>query len=349
MTHALDTAAEWRGFGSDNHSPAHPEVLGAMAAANSGHAHAYGDDPWTERAIAVLRGHLGEECDVAFTFNGTGANCASLGAVCRPWHSVICASTAHVNCDEAAAPERLAGIKLVTTATPDGKLTPALVEPHLSTIGFEHAAQPRVISVSNVTELGTVYTPDELRSLADLAHAHGMLLHVDGARIANAAAALGCGIRDITADAGVDLLSFGGTKNGMVAGEAVVIFGEARTRDLVFTRKQLAQLASKMRFVAAQFIAMYDGDLWRECATQANQMAARLATGARLRGLELTQEPQANEVFALLPAERVGPLQERFHFYTWRGDAAPGMHEVRWVCSWDTQPSDVDALLEALG
>lgn len=349
MTHGSDETATWRGFGSDNHSPAHPEVLSAMAAANSGHAHAYGDDPWTARAIAVLRGHLGEECDVAFTFNGTGANCTALGAVSRQWHSVVCASTAHVNCDEAAAPERLAGIKLVTTATPDGKLTPALVEPYLSTIGFEHAAQPRIISVSNVTELGTVYTPDELRALADLAHAHGMLLHVDGARLANAAAALGCAIRDITADAGVDLLSFGGTKNGMVAGEAVVIFGGARTRDLVFTRKQLAQLASKMRFVSAQFIAMYEGDLWRECASHANAMAARLAAGARERGVEITQVPQANEVFALLPAERVGPLAERFHFYTWREDAVPGMHEVRWVCSWDTQPADVDALLDALG
>jgi threonine aldolase len=348
VTHAFGDPVGWRGFGSDNHSPAHPAVLAAMAEANTGHAHAYGDDPWTARAIEVLRRHVGEECDIAFTFNGTGANCTALGTLCRPWSAVICATTAHINCDEAAAPERLAGVKLVPVPTANGKLTPELVEPHLSVLGFEHAAQPRVISVSNVTELGTVYSPAELRALADLAHAHGMLLHVDGARLANAAVSLGCGVGDITSGAGVDLLSFGGTKNGMVAGEAVVLFGEARSRDLVFTRKQLAQLASKMRFVAAQFIAMYDGELWRECAGQANGMAVRLADGARGRGIELTQEPDANEVFALLPADRVAALQERFHFYTWREEAAPRMHEVRWVCSWDTEPSDVDALLAAL-
>ncbi len=338
----------WRGFGSDNHSPAHPAVLAAMADANAGHAHAYGDDPWTRRAVDILKHHLGEECDIAFTFNGTGANCAALASVCRPWHSVICATTAHINCDEAAAPERLAGVKLIPVPAPDGKLTPALVEPHLSVLGFEHAAQPRVISVSNVSELGTVYSPVELRALGEIAHAHGMLLHVDGARLANAAAASECGLREITVDAGVDLLSLGGTKNGMVAGEAVVVFGEARTRELVFARKQLAQLASKMRFIAAQFIAMYDGDLWLECALHANAMAQLLARSARERGVTLTQQPQANEVFALLRSETVASLQERFHFHTWATGAAPGMHEVRWVCSWDTQVDDAEALVNAL-
>ncbi|MDZ4169289.1 MAG: beta-eliminating lyase-related protein [Coriobacteriia bacterium] len=339
----------WRGFGSDNHSGAHPEVLAAMVAANEGHAHAYGDDPVTARAIAVLKRHLGDECDVAFTFNGTGANCVCLATVCRPWHSVICAQSAHINCDEAAAPERLAGVKLIPVATPDGKLTPHLVEPHLSTLGFEHAAQPRVISVSNVSEFGTVYSPDELSALADLAHAHGLLLHVDGARLANAAAALGCGLADITSKAGVDLLSLGGTKNGLVFGEAVVVFGDARTRDVVFTRKQLSQLASKMRFAAAQFEALFSGDLWLVSARHANSMATRLAEGARRAGVELSQQPQANEVFALLEHGRALTLAERFHFYTWRENARPGVDEVRWVTSWDTAAEDVDALVGALG
>lgn len=339
----------WRGFGSDNHAGAHAAVLAALTAASTGHVHAYGDDEWTARAIAVVRGHVGTDCDVAFTFNGTGANCVALAAVCRPWHSVICAESAHINTDEAAAPERLAGIKLIPVATTDGKLTPDLVKPHLAVLGFEHSAQPRVISVSNVTEFGTVYTPAELHALATLAHDNGMLLHVDGARLANAAAALDCGLRDLTSGAGVDVLSFGGTKNGLVFGEAVVLFGDARSADLVFVRKQLGQLASKMRFVAAQFEALYGSDLWLESARHANAAAASLAAGARAADVKLTQEPQANEVFALLPAEGVAGLQERFHFYTWREHAAPGMHEVRWVCSWDTGDDEVDALVEALG
>lgn len=338
----------WRGFGSDNHAGVHPAVLAAISAANEGHVHAYGDDPWTHRAHDVLRGHFGAGCDIAFVFNGTGANCVALATACRPYHSVICARTAHINCDEAAAPERLAGVKLVPVDTVDGKLTPELVEPHLSVLGFEHAAQPRVVSVSNVSELGTVYTPDELRELAGIAHANGMLLHVDGARLANAAAALGESLAAITADAGVDLLSLGGTKNGMLAGEAVLVFGDARDAGLVYARKQLAQLASKSRFIAAQFVAMYGSEVWLECAGAANGMAARLAQGARDRGIELSQEPAANEVFALLDAERATELAARHHFYVWREHVRPGMHEVRWVCSWDTTADDVDRLLDAL-
>ncbi len=334
----------WRGFGSDNHSGVHPEVLAAIAQANSGHAHAYGDDPWTREARDVLRRHLGDECDIAFVWNGTGANCVSFGVSCRPWESVVCATTAHINCDECAAPERVAGVKLVPVDTPDGKLTPELVGPHLTGFGFEHAAQPRVVSVSNVSELGTVYTPDELQALSDIAHAHGMLLHVDGARIANAVAALGSTLRELTTDAGVDILSLGGTKNGMLAGEAVVLLGEARSPDLAFVRKQLTQLPSKMRFVAAQFSAMYGGDLWLESARHANEMAARLARGARARGIEITQSVDANEIFAILPAERIAPLRERFHFYVWDEPRSV----VRWVTSWDTSPEDVDALVDAL-
>lgn len=334
----------WRGFGSDNHSGVHPEVMAAIAEANVGHVHAYGDDPWTERAKQVLRDHFGEGCDVAFVWNGTGANCVSFAATCKPWESVICAATAHINCDECAAPERVAGVKLIPVDTPDGKLAPELVRPHLTGFGFEHSAQPRVISISNVTELGTVYSPAETRALADLAHEYGMLLHVDGARLANAVASLGCTLHELVTDAGVDALSLGGTKNGMLAGEAVVLLGDTRTANLPYARKQLTQLASKMRFVAAQFSAMFEGDLWLTSARHANAMAERLARGAASKGIEIVHPVQANEIFAVLPAGKIAPLQERFHFYVW--DETRNV--VRWVTSWDTTSEDVDALVEAL-
>ena len=338
----------WRGFGSDNHSGAHPEVLAAIAEANVGHAHAYGDDPWTVRAIAQLQLHFGEEAQVAFVFNGTGANCVGLAAVCRPWESVICAESAHIMTDECAAPEQIANVKLVTVPTPDGKLTPELVAPALTGFGFEHHAQPRVISISNVTELGTVYTPREIRVLADLAHEKGMLLHVDGARLANAAAGLGATLSALTVEAGVDVLSLGGTKNGMLFGEAVVLFGDARTATLPFVRKHSGQLASKMRFVSAQFSALFGSDLWRLSAATANAMARRLADGATAAGIEIMFPVLANELFALLDDARIPELQERFHFYAWEEGVAPGRSLVRWVTSWDTTAEDVDALIDAL-
>lgn len=337
-----------RGFGSDNHAGVVPEVMAAVMAANHGRARAYGDDVWTGRATEVLQGLLGE-CQVAFVWNGTGANCVCFAAMCRPFESVVCATTAHVNTDECAAPERVAGVKLVPVATPDGKLTPELVRPELTGFGFEHHAQPKVISVSNVTELGTVYAPGEIRALADLAHEHGMMLHVDGARIANAAAALGCSLKELTADAGVDALSFGGTKNGMLAGEAVVLFERAATDALPYVRKQSAQLASKMRFVSAQFIAMFEGDLWLQCARAANGAAARLASGAASAGVELAYAVDANELFAWLPAGPAAELAERFGFYIWdETPDAQGRVLVRWVTAWDTRDEDVDALVEAL-
>ncbi|MDH4140318.1 MAG: low specificity L-threonine aldolase [Coriobacteriia bacterium] len=335
----------WRGFGSDNHAGVHPRVLDAIAAANDGHAIGYGDDPWTERATELIREHLGPS-DVAFTFNGTGANCVAFAAVCRSWESVVCPESAHINEDECGAPERVGGVKLVPVHTPDGKLTPDMVRPQLRGFDFEHHSQPRVISVSNVSELGTVYTAEEIKALADLAHENGMLLHVDGARLANAAASLGCSLRDITADAGVDVLSFGGTKNGMLAGEAVVLFGDARTDDLKYVRKQSAQLASKMRFIAAQFTAMLEDGLWLELASHANAMARRLAEGVGSMGIRVAYPVEANEVFADLPDEWVPALEERFRFYTWGQGHDPGMSVVRWVTSWDTREEDVDALLK---
>jgi threonine aldolase len=338
----------WRGFGSDNHSGVHPEVLAAISEANLGHAHAYGDDPWTARAISAIRAQLGLDVQVALVWNGTGANVVGLSALCRPWESVLCASSAHINTDECAAPEHIANVKLVPIDTPDGKLTPDLVAPQLIGFGFEHHAQPRVISVSQASELGTVYTAAELSALSVLAHEHGMMLHVDGARLANAAVGLGCSLAAISSEAGVDAMSFGGTKNGMLAGEAVVLFGHEATDDLPFMRKQSGQLASKMRFISAQFVAMYEGDLWHRCAANANAMATRLAQGASARGVTVPHEVRANEVFALLPDERIPELAARHHFYTWQTGAAPGQSLVRWVTSWDTTEADVDGLLGEL-
>jgi threonine aldolase len=346
MPHAIgdDAGATRRGFGSDNHSGVHPAVLSAIAEANRGHVPAYGDDVYTQRAHQLLLRHLGEDAQISFAFNGTGANVVSLATLCQPWESVICAATAHVNTDECGAPEHIANVKLIPVETASGKLTPEAVSPYLTGFGFEHHSQPKVISISNVTELGGVYTPPELRKLADLAHAYGMYLHVDGARIANAAVALGVSLRELTADVGVDALSFGGTKNGMLAGEAVVLFGGARREHLPYVRKQSGQLSSKMRFIAAQFIAMFEEDLWLRCAAHANAMAGRLAAAVREAGIEITHPVDANEIFALLPRDITPPLMERFRFYVWDEER----NEVRWVCSWDTAEEDVDVFVDAL-
>lgn len=337
------SAPSGRGFASDNYAGVLPEVLDAIAAANSGHAVAYGGDEWTARAEELLRSHFGDDARAALVFNGTGANVVALQALTRPYQATICASTAHLNVDECGAPEHVAGVKLLAIDTPDGKLTPALVEPRLGRIGDEHAVQPRVVSITQSTELGTVYTPDEIRSLAGQAHEHRMLLHVDGARLANAAAALGLPLRAITTDVGVDAVSFGGTKNGLMLGEAVVFPRAGLGEEVAFLRKQSMQLASKMRFIAAQFEALLSGDLWLRTATHANAMARRLAAAvATVEGVEITQRVQANAVFALLPPVAAAALQERWRFYVW--DENTG--EVRWMCSWDTTAEDVEAFAE---
>ena len=273
-------------FASDNHAGAHPEVLEAIAAANAGHAGAYGADPWTARAEALVAEHFGGDARAFFVFNGTGANVASVDALTRPFEAVICTDVAHMNMDECAAPERLAGVKLLTVPHRDGKLSPADVRLWDSRRGDEHQAQPAVVSITQSTELGTLYRLDEVRAIADAAHAGGMRVHVDGARLANAAAALGVSLGELTAGAGVDVVSFGGTKNGLLFGEAVVFCDPELGRDFLFTRKQLGQLPSKMRFVAAQFEALLSGDLWLRSAAHANEMAARLAdaVGRHRRG-----------------------------------------------------------------
>jgi threonine aldolase len=338
-----------RGFASDNASGAHPAVLAAIAAANEGHAPAYGADAWSARAHDCFREHFGPAVTAFCVFNGTGANVLALRAATRAFEAAICAETAHLNTDECGAPEAVAGTKLLTVAAPDGKLTPELVTTRLTAVGDEHAVQPRVVSISNSTELGTVYTPDEVRSIAELAHARGLLLHVDGARISNAAAATGASLADLTIAAGVDLLSFGGTKNGLLLGEAVVIFGEGLADGVEFLRKQSMQLASKMRFVSAQLVALLEGDLWLRNARHANSMAARLADAvAGVTGVELVRRPQANAVFARLPRAAIDELRRALPgdppFYVW--DEA--RDEVRWMCSWDTTAGDVDAFASAV-
>lgn len=334
-----------KGFASDNYAPVHPEVLAAIADANGGHAAPYGADPWTARAEELLRAHFGEQARSYLVFNGTGANVLCLRAMCRPWESVVCAESSHVNVDECGAPERIAGVKLHALATPDGKLTPELVATRLGRKGDEHVVQPRVISVTQSTELGTRYSPDELAELADFAEDNDLLLHVDGSRLANAAAALGVPLRAIAGDAGVDAVSFGGTKNGLLGGEAVVMLRPGLGDGMAYLRKQTLQLASKGRFLAAQFIALLEGDLWLRSAAHANAMAARLARALRdAPGVQITQPVQANGVFAILPPSATEALQRDWHFYTW--DEATG--EVRWMCSWDTTPDEVDAFATAI-
>jgi threonine aldolase len=329
-----------RGFASDNYAGALPEVIEAIAAANSGHAPAYGADAWTARAEERVREHFGPQARAYFVFNGTGANVTALRALTHPWDAVVCAETAHLNVDECGAPERIGGVKLLTVTTPDGKLTPELVEPKLVRFGDEHAAQPKVVSITQSTELGTLYTPEEIAALADQAHALGMALHVDGARLANAAAALGLPLRAFTADVGVDALSLGGTKNGLLLGEGVVFLNPDLGDGVDFLRKQSMQLASKMRFISAQFDALLSEDRWLHAAAHANAMAKRLAAAVEgIEGVWITQRVEANAVFAVLPPAVTQELQKRWRFYVWNEHSG----EVRWMCSWDTTEEDVDA------
>ena len=334
-----------RGFASDNAATVHPEVLAAIARVNLGHAFGYGHDEYTLSVEAMFRAHFGEQARPFFVFNGSAANVLSLRAACRPWEAVIAADTAHLNVDECGAPEAIAGIKLLTVPGEDGKLTPELVLRRIARVGDEHAVQPRLVSISQCTELGTLYTAAQTRELAELAHAHGLLLHVDGARLSNAAAALSVPLRALTTDAGVDILSFGGTKNGLLAAEAVVVLRPELADGFAYLRKQSLQLASKMRFLAAQFHALLSDELWLRLAAHANTMAARLADAVRgVPDVELTRPVQTNAVFARLPREVSSALMEQHAFYVWDEHAG----EVRWMCSWDTTEDDVDAFAQAV-
>ena len=327
-----------RSFASDNNSGVHPEILKAISAANDGHVVAYGDDPYTERAVALFRKHFGKQVEVFFVFGGTGANVLGLKAATEPYHAVVCAETAHINVDECGAPERFTGCKLLDVATSDGKITPEHVKPFLDHIGFEHHVQARVISISQSTEMGTVYTPRELKTLSSFAHKNSMLLHMDGARIANAAASLRIDLRKITTDLGVDILSFGGAKNGMMFGEAVVFFDPKLAVGFKYLRKQGTHLPSKMRFISAQFEALLAKDLWRRNAEHSNRMAQLLAAElAKLPQIKFTQKVESNGVFAILPKKYIPLLQKKYFFYVWNEQTS----EVRFMTSFDTTEDDI--------
>jgi threonine aldolase len=314
-----------RGFASDNYGGVHPEILDALAVANGGHQVSYGEDVYTESLQQVFKHHFGPAAHAYPVFNGTGANVVALQSMTERWDSVICAESAHINVDECGAPEKVAGLKLLTLPTPDGKLTPELVDRHAWGWGDEHRAQPRVVALTQSTELGTCYTPEEIAALCDQAHQHGMKVYLDGARLANAAATLGLPLKEFTTDVGVDVLSFGGTKNGMMLGEA--------------------QLSSKMRFISVQFEALLGTDLWLRNATHANAMTQRLYAEVKdLPGLEVVRTPQANAVYAILPAEVTERLQKRFRFYTWNEHTG----EVRWMTSFDTTEADIDVFAAAI-
>lgn len=342
---------EFRGFASDNYAGVHPETLAAIAAANGGHQIAYGEDAYTARLGEVVRGEFGERAEVFPVFNGTGANVTSLTALMPRWGAVIATGTAHIHTDEAGAPERVSGLKLLTVPTPDGKLTPELIATEAWGWGDEHRAQPLAVSITQTTELGTLYTPDEVRAIADYAHAHDMALHMDGARIWNAAAALGVPLRAFTSDAGVDILSLGGTKNGLIGAEAIVAIDPDRAPGLIYLRKLNMQLASKMRFMSAQLLSLFDDGLGIRSAAHANAMAARLrgaleegiADGS-ITGLAFSQDTRANAVFAVLANEVADRIRERVRFYDW--DRAVG--QVRWMCAWDTTEADVDRFVAAI-
>ena len=349
MTTLHDPAS--RGFASDNYSGVHPEVLDALVAANGGHQIAYGEDDYTARLQEVVAEHFGEGATAWPVFNGTGANVVGLLSMLPRWGAVICAKTAHIHSDEGGAPEKSGGIKLLTVATPEGKLTPELIAEEAWGWGDEHRAQPLVVYITQSTELGTVYTPEEIRAITDYAHAKGLGVFLDGARLANAAASLDLPLRAFTRDAGVDVVSFGGTKNGALGAEAIVVLNPDASDGLIYLRKHQMQLASKMRFVSAQLLALLEGDLFLRNARHANAMAQRLRGGieaglesGELTGVAFTQATQANAIFASLPAGVADRLRDRFRFYDW--DASKG--EVRWVCSFDTSEADVDAFLTAL-
>jgi threonine aldolase len=337
-----------RGFASDNNSGIHPEILNAISAANQGHAVGYGGDEITQKAIIRFKQEFGEQTEVFFVFNGTGANVLGLSTLTHSFHAVICADTAHIQTDECGAPEKFTGCKLLPVETFKGKITPAGITKYLHGFDFEHHSQPKVISISQVTELGTVYSLEEIKAITSLAHEYGLFVHMDGARLANAAVALDIPFSAFTVDAGIDVLSFGGTKNGMMLGEAVLFFNPELTKLTKYIRKQSMQLYSKMRFVSAQFLAYFENDLWKRNATHSNRMARLLEQEVKkIPAIQLTQEVEANGVFAIVPPGIIPQLQEKYFFYMWDEHRS----EVRWMTSFDTEEEDVTqfaALIKSL-
>jgi threonine aldolase len=334
-----------RGFASDNNAGVHPEILAAVARVNQGHVVAYGDDPYTRSAIKKFEEHFGPDIAVFFTFNGTGANVLGLQALTRSFQSVLCSDYAHIYTDECGAPEKHTGCKLIPMPQQDGKITLASVRHAYHDIGDQHHSQPRVISITQSTEMGTVYSPEEIQALAQFAHEHDMFLHMDGARLANAAASLGQSLRQATRDLGVDVLSFGGTKNGILGGEAVVFFQPRMGHDFLYLRKQSMQLASKMRFVAAQLEALLTDDLWRRSADHANRMARVLEKEvSRIPGVRVVWKVEANGVFVQIPRQSIEKIKRHYFFYTWMEEESI----VRWMCSFDTTEEDIRSFVEVV-
>ncbi len=336
-----------KGFASDNWSGVCPEVMEAIQQVNKGHVFSYGEgnEAITQEAILNFKAVFGEEISVFFVYNGTAANVLGIGHLLRPYQAIVTAHSAHLNEDECGAPEKISGSKVLSIETKTGKITADQITPFLHSFGFQHHVQPRIISISQVTEFGTVYTPHEIRQLADFAHDNHMLLHVDGARIANAAVALGLELREITTDVGVDVLSFGGTKNGLMFGETVIFFNQQLGKDFEYTRKQGMQLHSKMRFIAAQFSRYLTDDLWKKNAQNANLMAHYLFSEIeKIPQLTITQEAPANGVFVQMPEYLIPAVQKKYFFHVWNETT----HEVRLMCSWDTTREDVDGLISAI-
>ncbi len=339
------TEAVKRGFASDNNSGVHPEILKELGLINYGHVVGYGSDIYTEQAKFLFKEKLGPETEAFFVFTGTAANVLGISGVVRSWNSVIAASTAHLETDECGAPEKFIGCKVLTVETPDGKINREMIEKHMHGFDFEHHAQPGVISITQSTELGTVYTVQEIKLLAEYAHSKGLLMHMDGARLANAAVSLNLPFKAFTTDAGIDVLSFGGTKNGMMAGETVCFLKPGLSTDFKYIRKQGMQLASKMRFISAQYIAYFRNDLWKNCASHANEMARILADRLnKIDRIKITQQVQSNGIFVIFPPDIADKVREQYFFYPWNEKVS----EYRLMTSWDTTEEDIDEFVGLL-
>ncbi len=334
-----------RGFASDNNAGVHPEILKEIEKANAGHVIGYGSDKYTDHARQLFKEHLGKDTEAFFVFTGTAANVLGICGVTRSWNSVITASTAHLEQDECGAPEKFTGCKVLTVDTSDGKITVDMIGKHMHGFDFEHHAQPKVISVTQATEMGTVYSVQEIKKIADFTHSMNMLLHMDGARLANAAVSLNLPFKDFTTDAGVDILSFGGTKNGMMYGEAICFLKPGLAPDFKYLRKQGMQLASKMRFISAQYLAYFRDDLWKKCASHSNAMAAVLAEKIKgISGLKITQPVKSNGVFVIMPPEVAEKVMNEYFFYPWNEDIS----EYRLMTSWDTTEEDISEFVKLL-
>lgn len=334
-----------RGFASDNNAGTSPEVIKKLEEVNSGHVVGYGDDPYTAEAVKQFKNHFGEQAIPYFVFTGTGANVLSIAAGGSPFNSVFCAETAHIQIDECGAPERFTGCKLIPLSTDNGKITCELLKTHMTGFGFEHHSQPGIISISQTTEMGTIYQIEEIARLAEFAHQYGLILHMDGARLSNAAVSLNRSFKEMTADAGVDILSFGGTKNGLMAAESVIFFRKDLSEDFKYLRKQGMQLASKMRFIAAQFLAFFENELWKRNASHANIMAQKLFNAVKdIPEIKITQQVEANGIFAIIPKSIIAELQNEFFFYVWNEERG----EVRWMTSFDTTDEDIEGFVSSL-